>query len=124
MIEYRLPILARKLSVSLDWLVWLCSETPVRKPCAARRSHHRYEMVELAILPPPTSRLPLDSSSSVSYGAHKCQMKTRRMHLQFPQGIKTINRTPKKTTNAKIRPGRAFCVPKRENFRAEIGPSL
>src|SRR5215472_10455460 len=86
-----LPILAIKLRVSLDWLVWLCSETPVRNPFAAPWSHHRYEMVELAILPPSESRLGMDSSLSVSYGRHKCQVKIRRMQVQFPQWIKCVN---------------------------------
>src|ERR1700733_11647600 len=41
--------LARKSSVSCDWLVWLCRETPVRNPAQASLSLHRYEMDELGI---------------------------------------------------------------------------
>jgi hypothetical protein len=55
---YWLPKLARKSSVSLDWLVWLCKETPVRKPFGALGSRHRYEMVELAISAPSPRSCP------------------------------------------------------------------
>src|SRR5580692_469859 len=39
----------------------------------------------------------IDSFALVLYGGHKCQVKTRRIHLQFPQESKKSTENPRKT---------------------------
>src|ERR1035438_1278304 len=77
---YWLPKFARKSSVSFDWLVWLCKETPVWNPFGALGSRHRYEMVELAISAPSPRSCP---DFCTQYPLPTVNARLRRCELPF-----------------------------------------
>src|ERR1700721_3584231 len=90
-----LPKLARKSSVSVDWLVWLCSETPVRKPRGASWSRQRYEMLDRA-MSAPFFALISGFLPTVFNFHHQREVKKLRITVQFAKESRAIPRKPGK----------------------------
>jgi hypothetical protein len=66
-----------KSSVSFDWLVWLCSETPAVKPFAASGSRHRYDTLDWLMVFPHAN----DASMTIIYDS---PVTAPTMELQNP----------------------------------------